>query len=142
MKKFFVLCLCLMTFVMCVNANGQTAYRNYNGEYTYFNNYGYKTLTEQTFHFEYNIDKYTKGVKNTKIGCGFICSGLLVGTIVPLFSLNEHAPSSTEFYKRVLVASIISGACETIGLTFVIVGNCQKRKSATAITPNGIKIVF
>ena len=140
MKKFFI--LCLMAFVMCVNANGQIAHRDYLGEYTYFDKYEYKTLTEQTFHFEYNIDKYTKGVKNTKIGCGFICGGLVVGTIVPLLSLNQYAPSSTEFYERVLVASIISGACETIGLTFVIVGKCQKRKSATAITPNGIKIVF
>lgn len=138
MRKFFI--LCLMAFVMCVNANCQTAHRNYIGKYTYFDNYGYKTLTEETFHFEYNIDKYTKGVKNTQIGCGFICGGLVVGTIVPLLSLNVYA--STEFYQRILTASIISGACETIGLTFVIVGKCQKRKSATAITPNGIKIVF
>ena len=141
MKKFIV--FCLMAFVMCVNANGQTAHREmYGRKYTYFDKYGYKPLTEKTFHFEYDIDKYTKGVINTKIGCGFICGGLVVGTIVPLLSLNQYTPSSAEFYKSILTTSIICGACETIGLTFIIVGKCQKWKSATAITPNGIKIVF
>ena len=81
MKKFFI--LCLMAFVMSVNANGQTAHREmYGRKYIYFDKYSYKPLTEKTFHFEYDIDKYTKGVINTKIGCGFVCGGIVVGTLV------------------------------------------------------------
>ena len=153
MRKFFI--LCLMAFVMCVNANGQQRFED--GIYQirqatstrltaaqYESIKGFALKSGNTFHFEYEPTMYAKGVRNQRIGYNTLLYGNIAYGVINGFvwALTLESIDIEQAYKTTIVSSCIVGILDVVATCYIYIGSNQKNKSAIAISPSGVKFTF
>lgn len=153
MKKFFI--LCLMAFVMCVNANCQQKfedgiYQMLQATSTRLTANQYESIKEfalksgNTFHYEYEPTMYAKGVRNQRIGYNTLLYGNITYGVINGFvwTLTLGSIDVEQAYKTTIISSCIVGVLDIVGACYIYIGSKQKNNSAIAISPSGIKFTF
>ena len=155
MKKFIV--FCLMAFMVCLSVNAQerfedgiyqlrqaTSKRLTNKEYNAVKEFAIKSGS--TFHFEYEPTMYTKGVRNQQIGYNVLFYSNIayaaVNSFVWVLTGYDVDVDVENAYKTTIISSCIVGVLDIVGACYITIGQRQKNKSAIAISPSGIRLIF